>query len=135
MARVCAALSCQYFESWPRIASPQADRVSRAKLVTAGLPFIFKVVNSCRDQTCRGSSFLDVATGKADRRERLPPVPRHCALIAMRFTFSCALVDFGSTTLSTPFLNDALTLSSSTSSSGIRRSKFEPAVEPFAEQP
>src|SRR5215204_4066953 len=111
MARVSAALSGQYFESWPRIASPQADRVSRTSLVTAVLLFICKVVHSCRDQTCGGSSFLDPATGKAGRRERLPPVPCHCALMAMRFTFSCALVDFGSTTLSTPFLNDALTLS------------------------
>jgi hypothetical protein len=44
-------------------------------------------------------------------------------LIAMRLAFCCALADFGSVTVSTPFLNDALTLSSSTSSTGMRRSK------------
>ena len=46
----------------------------------------------------------------------------YCGLIVMRLTFSCAFADFGRVTVRTPFLNDALTLSSSTSSTGIRRS-------------
>lgn len=43
-------------------------------------------------------------------------------LIAMRFTFCCAVCDFGSVTERTPFLNEADTLSCSTSSTGMRRS-------------
>jgi hypothetical protein len=43
-------------------------------------------------------------------------------LIAIRFTFSCALADFGKDTVSTPLLNEASTLSASISSTGMRRS-------------
>jgi hypothetical protein len=44
-------------------------------------------------------------------------------LIAMRFTFDCACAAFGNVTVSTPFLKAADILSSSTSSTGMRRSK------------
>jgi hypothetical protein len=44
-------------------------------------------------------------------------------LIAMRFTFDCACATFGNVTVSTPFLKAADILSSSTSSTGMRRSK------------
>jgi hypothetical protein len=43
-------------------------------------------------------------------------------LIGMRRTLSFALLDFGSAIVSTPFLNEADAFSSSTPSSGIRRS-------------
>lgn len=53
------------------------------------------------------------------------PMPSvHLPLMLMRFTLSRACRDFGSLTVRMPFLNDALTLSSSTSAgSAIRRSK------------
>jgi hypothetical protein len=44
-------------------------------------------------------------------------------LIAMRFTFDCASGSFGMVTVSTPFLKAADTLSWSTLSIGMRRSK------------
>src|SRR5262249_21836341 len=46
----------------------------------------------------------------------------HPRSTGMCFTFSRALADFGSVTVRMPFLNDAATLSSSTSSTGMRRS-------------
>jgi hypothetical protein len=51
------------------------------------------------------------------------PSLAHLPFIAIRFTFCCAEGDFGSVTVRTPFLNEAATLSWSTSSTGIRRSK------------
>ncbi len=46
-------------------------------------------------------------------------------LISMRFIFDCAGAVFGKVTLSSPFLNEASTLSSSMSRpSGIRRSNL-----------
>jgi hypothetical protein len=47
----------------------------------------------------------------------------HLRLMAMCFTLDCACGVFGIVTVSTPFLNAADTLSSSTSSTGMRRSK------------
>src|SRR3979411_1997329 len=65
-----------------------------------------------------------------DRRGRsgVPPalVP-YLPLIAIRFTFSCALADFGKVTVSTPLLNEASTLSASIRTRG-RREQYMPLV-------
>ena len=54
-------------------------------------------------------------------------------LIVMRLTFDCAGGSFGIVTVSTPFLKAADTFSSSTSSTGMRRS--ETAEVTLTEQP
>jgi hypothetical protein len=79
-----------------------------------------------------GFTYPQESPGPLGRRPGLlsfgRPVPRYSVfvdyfgLIVIRLTFSCASADFGRVTVRTPFLNDALTLSSSTSSTGIRRS-------------
>jgi hypothetical protein len=58
-------------------------------------------------------------------RDAETPLPQknYLLLTAMCFTFCCACGDFGRVTVSTPFLNDAAILPSSTSSTGMRRSK------------
>jgi hypothetical protein len=55
----------------------------------------------------------------------LPPdvVSDYPPLMAMRFTCRCACADFGMVTVRTPLRNAAFTLSSSMSSTGMRRSK------------
>jgi hypothetical protein len=59
----------------------------------------------------------------AGRGSRFAPALAYLPLTAMRFTFDCACAAFGSMTVRTPFLNDAETLSSLTSYTGMRRSK------------
>jgi hypothetical protein len=70
----------------------------------------------------RGSR-VGVLSSMLVRGSSFSPALAYLPLTAMRFTFDCACGALGSVTVSTPFLNDADTLFSSTSSTGMRRSK------------
>ena len=63
-------------------------------------------------------SYVFVVVGRATD----PALGFYLPFIAIRLTLDGAVGDFGRVTLRTPFLNDASILSSSMSSSGIRRS-------------
>src|ERR1700759_1693409 len=76
------------------------------------------------------SGFSSVTRQCENGSEQLPLA--YLALIAMCFTFDCACATFGNVTVSTPFLNAADILFSSTSSTGI--SPFKTAVVTLAEQ-
>jgi hypothetical protein len=76
---------------------------------------------SSRACNCVQHGFLRHVGGSAEP----PPdvVCDHPPLTAMRFTCRCACADFGMVTVRTPLRNAAFTLSSSMSSTGMRRSK------------
>jgi hypothetical protein len=77
-----------------------------------------------RTYASRYSRYFRPRFGLAGERERGAPPPFHYfTLMAMRFVFDLASGAFAIVTVSTPFLKDADTLSSFTSSTGMRRSK------------
>ena len=89
------------------------------------LPQLLKVA-LCPILACMviASSLEAGASGRTRRPD--DPCATHLALTGMRFTRSCALADFGSVTVSTPFLKEASTLSDSTSAGSARRRSKRP---------
>jgi hypothetical protein len=69
-----------------------------------------------------GANGLPSRNGRG-RERGSRPLHAYLPLIAIRFTFCCAAGDFGRVTVRTPLLKEAATLSWSTSSTGMRRSK------------
>src|SRR5690606_26567239 len=78
------------------------------------------VAERCVEHDLEGHDGFSCAGG--GRTYRCARLALSYPLIAIRLTFCCAAGDCGRRMVNRPFLNEALTLSSSTSSTGLRRS-------------